>query len=114
MSTPAANLPFPVKKPVFNQVVIAGKIDFSRREKVKGGEPFFITLVRTPAHDQYSMPGMVEIISDKPIGQRGEEIQQLCWTHGIPNNYDKKEPDKETGEIITVRSARNRLIAIQD
>lgn len=94
--------------PEVNQTLIYGRITATRRH-----EQHFYTEVTTPAPDAYTQPGICEIRSERSIGKKGEDVQQLCRISGY-----KGKPfqvvDRSTGETETRRSVLTVLIAIEE
>lgn len=80
----------------FNQTTVHGKIEGFRRFNEK-----YYTRVLTPAEDAYSRPQVLDLRSDKRVGQKGEEITVDCKIGGY-NRKSFKATDKDTGEISNV------------
>lgn len=55
------------------------------------------TYVSTPAPDEYSKPDSFKLLSDKPLGNIGDEIQPTVSLTGYIRN--KKYRDSSTGEM---------------
>ena len=89
------------------QSVISGRIAFRRRMKTTDGS-YWMTVLKTPARDSFSHPGTVEVMSDQSIGSPGDDWNGIVEITGYPRSYDGK-PDPQTGEIIRVHTADNRL-----
>ncbi|MDO4795304.1 MAG: single-stranded DNA-binding protein [Brachymonas sp.] len=107
MSTAApANQPAIGIKPM--QVMVFGKV-----ENVRSYDKSIYTTVICPATDQYSSPSVVVIKSSRRLGQRDEEIRQLCKLGGY-RRKPFKFTDKETGEISMVTPVDITLEAIAD
>lgn len=87
-------------------VLIAGKIESSRRFE---GRHF--TRIVMPAPDAYSSPSFVEVESVARLGDIGDEWKGIAVLSGYRNEY--KSTDKETGELRTVRGARNTLKVLE-
>jgi hypothetical protein len=96
-----------------NQAVITGKIISVRKIKTQEGL-LYLSLLRLPAMSEYEHPATIEIRSYEPVGEIDETIIQLVKLGGLPNNYETKTIDRETGEEkrTPVRSARNEFTAI--
>ena len=90
------------------QVLVFGKV-----ENVRSYEKSIYTTVICPAQDQYSSPSVVQIKSAKRIGQRDDEIRQLCKLGGY-RRKPFKSTDKETGEVSMVTPVDITLEAILD
>lgn len=105
MSTPVPTATQSVMKPM--QVLVFGKI-----ENVRSYEKHIYTTVICPAPDAYSSPSVVQIRSKGRIGQREDEIKQLCKVGGF-RRKPFKMTDKETGEVSTVVPVDMTLEAIE-
>ncbi len=107
MNAPLASIaPASFAKPKLMEVNILGKVDSIRRYD---GKTF--TRVLTPAADAYSKPQVLEIRSDKKIGDRGEEVTVLCRIGG----YTRKAfrvTDKDSGEQTMVTPVDMTLDAL--
>lgn len=57
------------------------------------------TYVSTPAPDQYSSPASFKLLSDKPLGNKGDEIEPTVSISGFVRQ--KRYKDKNTGEMKT-------------
>lgn len=86
---------------------------FGKVENVRSYDKSIYTTVICPATDQYSSPSVVTIKSAKRIGQREEEIRQLCKLGGY-RRKPFKFTDKETGEMSMVTPVDITLEAITD
>ncbi|MFV0601757.1 MAG: single-stranded DNA-binding protein [Brachymonas sp.] len=106
MSTPANAPVIGGAKPM--HVFIVGKV-----ENVRSYDKSIYTTVICPAPDQYSSPSVVQIRSIKRLGQRDEEIRQLCKLGGY-RRKPFKNTDKETGEISMVTPIDITLEAITE
>ena len=83
-------------KPVPMQVLVTGRLESMRRYEGK-----VYTHVLTPAPDAYTRPQLVEIRSNKRLGDKHDEVTVTCQLGG----YQRKPyhvTDKETGERMTV------------
>lgn len=108
MSTETAAAPKTARQLGFNQVMVKGRIEESRRH-----ENTSYTRVLCPAADEYSRPQILEIRSKARIGQKGDTVQQLCFLGGFtrkPFNFT----DKSTGEQTKVTPVDMTLDAIED
>lgn len=97
-----------------NEAMLAGQIQSVRKINTQEG-PRYLTLLRLPAANEYLYPATVEVSSDEPIGQKGDNVTQHVRTGGTPNSYETTQVDRNTGDQIkqTVRTARNQYVAIQ-
>lgn len=106
---PAENVkPLPaVPKLQHAQAYLRGRI-FSRRKISTQDGPLWLTVIRTPARDQFSHPSTIEVRSKSPIGGRDDDWEGVVEISGFPRSYNTK-PDEETGEIGRVHTAEIRL-----
>lgn len=79
------------------QAFLTGKVEVSRRYN---GQTF--TRLVLPAEDEYSRPQTVEVVSQGPIGARGDVFKGWCRVGGYPRRYT-------TGDGETVQTAQNTL-----
>ena len=93
-------------KPVTNQVLIAGRIESMTKYKDS-----VVSLVRTPAEDEYSYPSTIEIRSKARLGQVGDDISVTVKLNGVPRAYTRT--DKETGEQVQQKTADMYLHVIE-
>ncbi len=85
----------------------------SSRRRLRGQEgPYFLTVLKTPARDQFSHPGTVELFSHEPLGDAGDDWKGVCEITGYPRSYNSK-PDPETGEISRINTAEVRLRVLE-
>lgn len=91
----------PGAKPAPLSVLVRGKVTNVRRHENK-----INTLITCPAKDEYSKPAVVEVRSDRRLGEVEAVISVECELGGFPNNFTIRD----TGE--QVRSARLTLDAI--
>jgi hypothetical protein len=89
------------------QVVIAGRIDASRRYD---GSTY--TRILTPAPDAYSRPQVVQVRSKGRLGEKGEEITVRAQLGGFVRKA-YKFTDKETGEVMTVTPVDHSLDLVE-
>lgn len=83
-------------------VLVKGKVINVRRHENK-----INTLITCPAKDEYSRPAVVEVRSDRRIGEVEQVITVECELGGFPNNFTIRD----TGE--QVRSARLTLDIVE-
>ena len=99
MSTESTNATTNAQRPVPFRVFCLGQIATkSKRINSSTGPAYFITLLTTPAPDQFSSPGTISIRSSAPIGNPGESWQG--W--GTLSGYKRTIPARtnpETGEM---------------
>ena len=92
-----------------NHVMVSGRIALKpRRYKTKEGA-MYSHIVKLPAPDSFSSPQTIEINAIRQLGEKGEDIIQLCVIGGYGRSYDLT--DKSTGEVTNVSTADIRLYA---
>ena len=96
----------PTKAPTNGRCVIKGRLVNVRR----AGDNWF-HLVVMPAPDAYSNPSTVEIMSKRRLAEKEEDVSLVCQVSGFRRSY--KSTDRETGEIKTVYTADNKLVAVE-
>jgi len=84
----------PANLPV-GHIVIAGRIRSKRRINTQNG-PLHLTFVTLPAPDEFSSPSTVELRSNSPLGDAGNDVRVKCRIGGRVRSYNKTDP--ETGE----------------
>jgi hypothetical protein len=94
------------------QAYIKGRISHFRKQKFQERGLIFFTILRIPAADEYSFPGVVELSSSSPLGQAGTDWEGFVEITGMTNNFDTK-PDPNTGEVQQIKSARNWLRVVE-
>lgn len=92
------------------QAYITGRIASVRRIKTAQGD-LFLTVLKMAAPDPYSHPSTIEVRSNTRIGKPDDDWSGVVSLSGMANNYQVK--NKETGEIDTVRSARNEFTVVE-
>jgi hypothetical protein len=85
----------------------------NRRKYSSNDGVFWLSVLKLPAKDKFSHPGTVEIMSQRPIGDVGEDWRGSVEITGYPRTYNAK-PDPETGEIRRVNTADIRLRVIEE
>ena len=85
------------------RLVVRGQVAAVTRKETKSGT-IYLTLLKTPAPDQYATPGTFEVRSKRAIGQKGTEVEVECDLLGYSRSYENK-----AGE--TVRTAEHVLQA---
>ena len=89
-------------------VLIVGRV-----EKVEVTNSTRSTEILCPAFDRYSTPEIVQIRSKRPIGTKGEEIQQWGRIGGFRGRpFDVT--DKSTGEVRRARQVILTIDAIEE
>lgn len=99
MSTESTNATTNAQRPIPFRVFCLGQIA-TKPKLIKSslGSNYYVTLLTTPAEDQFSMPGTICIRSSSPIGNPGESWQG--W--GRLSGYKRTIPARtnpETGEM---------------
>lgn len=105
----------PTQKLKLNQGYIQAKIVAKRIINTQEGK-LFLTLVKMPAPNEFSHPATAELRSSESLGEKEETITVKVQLGGLPNNYETKSIDDDTGEVTKkpVRSARNEYTVIAD
>lgn len=110
MSTESTNATTNAQRPVLFRVFCLGQIATkSKLIKSSVGPNYYITLLTTPAPDQFSSPGTVTIRSSAPIGDPGESWQG--W--GTLGGYKRTIPARtnpETGEMRAAVSVADMYV----
>jgi len=86
--------------------LLKGRIIGRTRKVGKDGKPFFITLLRLPAPDEYTSPGTVEVRSAASVGDIGGDAHLRVRIGGYGRSYKTTD---ENGESKTVQTADNSL-----
>lgn len=92
------------------QAYITGRIAGMRKINTQTGA-LWLTVLKLAAPDAYSHPSTIELRSTVRLGQNEEDWAGVVRVSGMPNNY--QVTDKETGERVAVRSARNELVVVE-
>lgn len=72
------------------RLVVHGRIAEVTQRNGAGGTTYR-TLLRSPAVDQYSMPGTFVVRSQRKLGKPEEEITVECDLLGYARTYDDKD-----------------------
>ena len=100
--------PLPTVRPTEPMVVLVkGRIEASR---LFDGRRY--TRVIAPAPDAYSRPSFVEIQSKSKLGEKDEEVTQLCRLGGFTRKAFRAT-DRDSGETTMVTPVDNTLEAIE-
>lgn len=108
MSETTTAAPKTARQMAFNQAMLRGRIEESRRH---GNVTY--TRVLCPAADEFSRPQTIEVRSKQRLGQKGDMVQQLVMLGG----YTRKPfrvTDKETGETSMVTPVDHTVDAIEE
>lgn len=108
-----SNLPEAKHQVGINQGYMKGRIANVRKIKTQQGT-LFLTLLKLAAKSEYDHPSTIEIRSYEPIGNREEDFEGYIDMGGVPNNYETKSVDEQTGyeTKVRVQSARNEYSVI--
>lgn len=90
--------------------IARGRILSARRLATEAG-PLWLTLCKLPNVSEYESGGTIELRSVQRVGVVGEEFSGWCKVGGYPRQY--KATDKESGELVQVRTAEVRLTVIE-
>lgn len=82
----------------------------ARRLATEAG-PLWLTLAKIPNPSEFETGGTVELRSSQRLGAVGDEFTGWVKISGYPRQY--KATDKETGEVVQVRTAEVRLTVIE-
>jgi hypothetical protein len=88
------------------QAFIAGRVD-----EVRKAGRFFAHLIVLPAPDEYTSPATVEVIADARLGEAGGTWKGWVRLGGYRRQF--MATDKDTGERRQVRTADNKLYAVE-
>lgn len=107
MSEPLAATPIkPAQtlKPL--QMVVAGKVESKRKFN---NRHYFVLIC--PSGDEMVGPAIIEVESGSPLADVGDMWRGICAARGSRHSY--KMVDNETGEQITIRTARHFVVAVE-
>lgn len=82
----------------------------ARRLATEAG-PLWLTLAKIPNPSEFETGGTVELRSSQRLGAVGDEFTGWVKISGYPRQY--KATDKETGDVVQVRTAEVRLTVIE-
>jgi len=103
----------PVKPAQARQIIPLHVFITGRVDKVDIVNGVRYTAVICPAADRYSNPEIIQVRSKRPIGSKGDEIQQWGRVGGFRGRaFDMT--DKETGEVRKTRSVILTIDAIEE
>lgn len=103
IQTPAAK-PAQTLKPL--QMVVSGKVESHRKF---GGKSY--TCLVCPSGDEFVGPAVLEIESASKLADVGDTWRGLCAARGSRHSYEMK--DKETGELVKIKTARHYVVAVE-
>lgn len=93
-----------------NHVMVSGRIaNKPRRYKTKEGS-MYSHIVKLPSPDSFTSPQTIEVNASRPLGEKGDDIVELCSLGGFPRTFEMK--NKETGEVEDIPTANLRLVAV--
>lgn len=93
------------------QAYLIGLISNRRRIQTQSGS-LWLTVVKLPSADEFSMPGTVVIRSQSSIGDVGDKWSGVVRITGYARSFNSKA-DPETGEIKAIKSAENVLDLVE-
>ena len=99
------------KNPLFI-AQIGGRIVSQRSYKARDGSRQFTTILKTPAPDQFTSPGTLELRSAGKLGEPGDDITARVRITGFGRSY--AVTDADTGEKRTVQTADNHLNVVTE
>lgn len=105
-ATSGSPTPNHIGKAYFRGIRITGV----RRLATEAG-PLWLTLAKIPNPSDFETGGTVELRSSQRVGAVGDEFTGWVKISGYPRQY--KATDKETGEVVQVRTAEVRLTVIE-
>lgn len=86
------------------------RIIHARRVVLTSGS-FWLTLVKEPNPDDFHTGGTMEFRSSQRLGAVGDDFSGWVKCTGYPRQFQMN--DKETGELVNVRTADNRFVVIE-
>lgn len=92
------NAPATAAKPANMTFIAIGRIESASKY-----QDSVTTLIKTPAPDAYSHPSTIAVRSKSRLGSAGDEVTVACRIGGVPRTFNRT--DKETGEVMQVRTA---------
>lgn len=111
MSQTAVETLKPSKPLAYCHARVKGRIANRRKQNAQGGT-FWLTVIKTPARDEFSHPSTIEVTSDRPLGEVGDDWEGVVEISGYARAFNSK-PDPETGEIKKINSAQNHLRVVE-
>lgn len=105
-ATSGSQTPTRIAQAYFRGIRITG----TRRLTTEAG-PLWLTLCKIPNPSEFETGGTVELRSSQRLGVVGDEFTGWVKISGYPRQY--KSTDKETGEVVQVRTAEVRLTVIE-
>lgn len=91
---------------------LRGRVRSDRGGK-RAGKAGFLTTLALPAPTTYDMPQVVEVWSDQPLGDMGQEVSVKVSIGGFPRSYESKtQDDRGYPRTVTVQTADNTLTVI--
>lgn len=110
MAQAATGTPSPVPSLPIGQVQVAGRIVHVRGYRTRQGERAASHIIKTPAPDQFTSPGTLEVHAGRKLGDPGDDVSVLCRLTGFGRSYQVTDP--ETGEKRSIQTADLRLSVI--
>ncbi|GAO35792.1 single-stranded DNA-binding protein [Sulfuricella sp. T08] len=102
IQTPAAK-PALTFKPL--QMLVSGKVESKR----KFNNRHYSVLI-CPSGDEMVGPAIIEVESGSALADVGDMWRGICAARGSRHSY--KMVDKETGEQVTIKTARHFVVAV--
>ncbi len=96
----------------FNQGIVSGRIKTTRKDKTKEGVIVFYTVLLTPAADEFSHPGTLEVSSDDSLGKRDDDVVVKVVLTGYARTWEKQNGPNPT-DTETIPTATNYLRVIE-
>lgn len=83
-------------------VPLRGRVALVTQKNTASGT-LFLTLINTPAPDEFSPPGTFELLSSRRLGNEGQGIEVEAVLQGYSDRYERKS------DGAVVRTARHVL-----
>lgn len=83
-------------------VHLRGRVALVTQKSTASGT-LFLTLINTPAADEFSSPGTFELLSSRRLGNEGQAIEVEAVLQGYADRYERKS------DGAMVRTARHVL-----
>lgn len=85
---------------------LSGRVTSARKITTQRG-PMHLTVVKLPAPDEFTSPGVVELRSAASLGRPGDDWSGNVRVSGYGRSYDQTDP--QTGDKYKVQSAQITL-----
>lgn len=90
-----------------------GKIDAVSKFKTQNGKTKYSTAMLCPSVDKFATPAVIDIFSDSPLGQIGDEWSGMVRPGGYWKAFTHRTPD-ENGVLNKGRMVRNTLEVVEE